>query len=118
MSQNIAHFGVFPIKKSINLQKSVHGAFLSHFDIVNVTVDSQFTIDRALLMFLCSHMCLDPQGCGARGVVRCGYCESTLPLDRACSAECQQLQLCSIAAPSYVQYSKSACSVCTVGCVL
>ena len=59
---------------------------------------------RALLPFLCSHMCL-LRVVGLGGVARCGYCETTLPLDSACSAECQQLQLCSIAAHNISMYS-------------
>ena len=49
MSQNITSFGVFPIKKS----ESVHGAFLSHLDVKNVTVDCWFTqVERYSCFFV------------------------------------------------------------------
>ena len=42
---------------SKNSWKSIHGAFLSHLDVVNVTVDYQFTPGQALLLFLRSCLC-------------------------------------------------------------
>ena len=64
-----------------NVQKGTHAAFLSHLDIVNVTVDCRFTPGQALLPFLCSYMYLcavPPLGCGVsvsdvRCVAWCSY---------------------------------------------
>ena len=42
---------------SKNPRRRAHGAFFSHLDIMNVTLNRRFTPDRALLPFLCSRLC-------------------------------------------------------------
>ena len=54
MLQKISHLA---FSRSKNTWKSIQGAFLSHLDVMNVTVDCQLTPGQALLPFVCSHMC-------------------------------------------------------------
>ena len=51
MSQKIARLA------STWSKKSAQEAFFSHLNIVNVTLDCQFTPGWALLLFLCLHLC-------------------------------------------------------------
>ena len=42
-------------------------------DVVNVMLDCQFTPGRALIMFLCSYLCVPSGSRDPRGVVSIGY---------------------------------------------
>ena len=112
-------FCFFRIKKSL---ESVLGAFLSHLDAMNVTVDCRFTLGRVLLCFF-AHACAPPRGHRRPGVHTCsliGRCvdTSTTMLTWLSEVRCQ-LPLaatnCSVLLASAVQqvFHWLQCSVCT-----
>ena len=68
MSQKIA---CLASSRSRNLRKSYQGAFFLHIDIVNVTLNCQFTPDQVLLLFLCSCLCALLRVVGLRGAHMC-----------------------------------------------